>query len=497
MITKAIIEKVISDYEVKVRIPLLDSTTAFKQSVDIDGLSSATICISPKSRFIPAVGDVVFVAFEDNDAGKPVIIGCLQKETGNISSLDLNVESLNASSSINLSNNTTIGDLSYEKINSLFDIKDQEIDELKKRDIVKLYDAVGQNIDGAMTQKATTDALAKKVDNFSISIGSTNGGNPRQVKFMSINYTTATSEAGVSIKLSMVSGHGNGSSYRFLQDAILGVTYTGVVSVDVYKYYNASVGTFDGAARNYGDIFYVNDETNKIVDFYVLLGQYSTVKVTPYFRLNASTGGVITQLSGAPTYYSSGTKVYGNNSLYAKKSDIPNVSQSTGTSTTEVMSQKATTDALANKLNTSNLLNKIYPVGSIYMSTVNKSPANWGLGGIWTQILGKFLLSSDDFLNGNGVITTKGSYHVGDTGGEETHTLTVDEMPSHTHSSQTTVGWQTGGGNSVGRVTGNNGDYNGWPTTIYNTGGGLSHNNMPPYYTVYMWRRIPDDTILV
>ena len=350
MITKAIIEKVISDYEVKVRIPLLDSTTAFKQSVDIDGLSSATICISPKSRFIPAVGDIVFVAFEDNDAGKPVIIGCLQKETGNISSLDLNVESLNASSSINLSNNTTIGDLSYEKINSLFDIKDQEIDELKKRDIVKLYDAVGQNIDGAMTQKATTDSLAKKMDNFSISIGSTNGGNPRQVKFMSINYTTATSEAGVSIKLSMVSGHGNGSSYRFLQDAILGVTYTGVVSIDVYKYYNASVGTFDGAARNYGDIFYVKDETNKIVDFYVLLGQYSTVKVTPYFRLNSSTGGVITQLSGAPTYYSSGTKVYGNNSLYAKNSDIPNVSQSTGTSTTDVMSQKATTDAIPTKI---------------------------------------------------------------------------------------------------------------------------------------------------
>lgn len=332
MITKAIIEKVISDYEVKVRIPLLDSTTAFKQSVDIDGLSSATICISPKSRFIPAVGDIVFVAFEDNDAGKPVIIGCLQKETGNISSLDLNVESLNASSSINLSNNTTIGNLSYEKINSLFDIKDQEIDELKKID------------------KATTDALAKKMDNFSISIGSTNGGNPRQVKFMSINYTTATSEAGVSIKLSMVSGHGNGSSYRFLQDAILGVTYTGVVSVDVYKYYNASVGTFDGSTRNYGDIFYVKDETNKIVDFYVLLGQYSTVKVTPYFRLNASTGGVITQLSGTPTYYSSGTKVYGNNSLYAKNSDIPIVSQSTGTSTTEVMSQKATTDELAKKL---------------------------------------------------------------------------------------------------------------------------------------------------
>lgn len=482
MITKAIIEKVISDYEVKVRIPLLDSTIAFKQSVDIDGLSSATICISPKSRFIPAVGDVVFVAFEDNDAGKPVIIGCLQKETGNISSLDLNVESLNASSSINLSNNTTIGDLSYEKINSLFDIKDQEIDDLKKN--------------SAMSQKATIDALAKKMDNFSISIGSTNGGNPRQVKFMSINYTTATSEAGVSIKLSMVSGHGNGSSYRFLQDAILGVTYTGVVSVDVYKYYNASAGTFDGAARNYGDIFYVKDETNKIVDFYVLLGQYSTVKVTPYFRLNSSTGGVITQLSGTPTYYSSGTKVYGNNSLYAKNSDIPNVSQSTGTSTTDVMSQKATTDALSNKLNKSDLLNKIYPVGSVYISTEKKSPASF-LGGIWTQILGKFLLSSDDLLADDGTITTTGSYHVGDSGGEATHKLKEEEMPSHTHRSQTCVGWQTGGGNSVGRVTSNNGDYNGWPTTIYNTGGDKPHNNMPPYYTVYMWRRISGDAVLV
>ena len=206
--------------------------------------------------------------------------------------------------------------------------------------------STGTSTTQVMSQKATTDALAKKMDNFSISIGLTNGGNPRQVKFMSINYTTATSDAGVSIKLSMASGHGNGSSYRFLQDAILGVTYTGVVSVDVYKYYNASIGTFDGAARNYGDVFYVKDETNKIVDFYVLLGQYSTVKLTPYFRLNSSTGGVITQLSGTPTYYSSGTKVYGNNSLYAKKSDIPNVSQSTGTSTTDVMSQKATTDEL-------------------------------------------------------------------------------------------------------------------------------------------------------
>ena len=119
MITKAIIEKVISDYEVKVRIPLLDSTTAFKQSVDIDGLSSATICISPKSRFIPAVGDVVFVAFEDNNFGKPVVIGYLYRENIGNSKPDMVINSLSVDLSAHLTEDTTIGDVTSEDIKHL------------------------------------------------------------------------------------------------------------------------------------------------------------------------------------------------------------------------------------------------------------------------------------------------------------------------------------------------------------------------------------------
>lgn len=154
------------------------------------------------------------------------------------------------------------------------------------------------------------------------------------------------------------------------------------------------------------------------------------------------------------------------------------------------------------------LMSTVYPVGSIYMSTVNKSPASF-LGGKWTQILGKFLLSSDDFLNDDGVITTNGSYHVGDTGGEATHTLTTSEMPSHRHSLYSSSGYSgdsIGLGNNNGKYlacTLNAGNVGYYDTTktgsacLSNTGDGTAHNNMPPYYTVYMWERVPDDTVIV
>ncbi len=74
-------------------------------------------------------------------------------------------------------------------------------------------------------------------------------------------------------------------------------------------------------------------------------------------------------------------------------------------------------------------------------------------------------------------------------GGSKTVTLTKDQMPSHSHTCTTAIGWQTGGGNAVGRVTANNGNWNGWGTTINATGGDQPHENMPPYLTLYMWRR--------
>ena len=68
-----------------------------------------------------------------------------------------------------------------------------------------------------------------------------------------------------------------------------------------------------------------------------------------------------------------------------------------------------------------NFLNLVYPVGSIYWSSNNTNPGTL-FGGTWTQIKDRFILAAGDY-NSNGA-----------TGGAATVTLTVSNMPSHTHS---------------------------------------------------------------
>lgn len=67
-----------------------------------------------------------------------------------------------------------------------------------------------------------------------------------------------------------------------------------------------------------------------------------------------------------------------------------------------------------------NIIDTIYPVGSIYMSVVNTSPSTL-FGGTWVQIEDTFLLAAGT------------NHSAGTTGGEENHTLTTQEMPTHNH----------------------------------------------------------------
>ena len=114
----------------------------------------------------------------------------------------------------------------------------------------------------------------------------------------------------------------------------------------------------------------------------------------------------------------------------------------------------------------------VYPVGSIYMSVNSTSPATL-FGGTWEQLENRFLLGAGS------------SYTAGSTGGEETHTLTIDEMPSHNHGFKRTTNAISSGSNFARMATNGTGDDN----LITNTGGGQAHNNMPPYLAVYIWKR--------
>lgn len=123
------------------------------------------------------------------------------------------------------------------------------------------------------------------------------------------------------------------------------------------------------------------------------------------------------------------------------------------------------------------LLDFFYPVGSIYIAYNHTDPGTL-FGGTWERIREKFLWATSE--QGN----------IGATGGESTHTLTVAEMPSHTHKDGTdgTTGFKAtmvGSGASSAAVYF---DANtGRDTTA--TGGGQAHNNMPPYIQVSIWRR--------
>mgnify|MGYP004506849635 CR=1 FL=1 len=139
--------------------------------------------------------------------------------------------------------------------------------------------------------------------------------------------------------------------------------------------------------------------------------------------------------------------------------------------------QNVTTDSLT--IDSKSLLDRTYPVGSIYMSTVSTNPKDL-FGGTWQALGGRFLIGADD------------TYKAGATAGEATHKLTIAEMPSHAHPNTIRVNWYndsrenspmfSGWGNSnlqLDRMTINTGF----------VGENNAHNNMPPYLSVYMWKR--------
>ena len=148
------------------------------------------------------------------------------------------------------------------------------------------------------------------------------------------------------------------------------------------------------------------------------------------------------------------------------------------------------------------ILDKAYPVGSYYISHNSTSPATL-FGGTWTRINNEFLYCMGD--NANKPDDSSANLSVGATGGSATHehttgdyTLTVNEIPKHSHTVDVTqVDSNYGATTSGGIGYGGRLYVNGGTLSTSNTGGAQAHNhgntgtssNIPPYVAVYCWRR--------
>ena len=141
---------------------------------------------------------------------------------------------------------------------------------------------------------------------------------------------------------------------------------------------------------------------------------------------------------------------------------------------------QTTADVIIKLNQLTNTVNALIPsVGEIYITLSEENP-NLKFGGTWEQIKDVFLLASGDI------------YSVGSTGGEATHALTIEEMPSHVHTYKRHMLNRDEDGVNTGEsgygVTNKTIDIYNAETDAF--GGGQAHNNMPPYLTVYVWKRV-------
>ena len=165
----------------------------------------------------------------------------------------------------------------------------------------------------------------------------------------------------------------------------------------------------------------------------------------------------------------------------------------------------------ADILDSSDVVNIIYPVDSIFFTMANVNPSSYFVGTTWAQI------SQGRFISGVGTGTDANSntltLSAGNNTGEYTHSITEAELPPHNHDGYSSVtgdenapteavwdSYFTGKtitrhsdqGHSSRVVTG--------PTTpriqlsgivkTFDVGGGDAHNNTPPSFGLYVWRRL-------
>jgi len=200
-------------------------------------------------------------------------------------------------------------------------------------------------------------------------------------------------------------------------------------------------------------------------------GAFTTLSTTGLATLNSAT---ISGTSTLTTVDINGGAIDGT-AIGANSAST--VAATTLTATTVTATGNVNTSGGELQIDGTNVLEKVYPVGSIYINATSATNPATLLGfGTWVAFgAGKVIVGLDssdtDFDTAE------------ETGGAKTHTLSISEIPSHTHSLSTS---DNPGGTGAIEVAG------GAPTstqTTQATGGGGAHNNLQPYIVAYMWKR--------
>lgn len=122
-----------------------------------------------------------------------------------------------------------------------------------------------------------------------------------------------------------------------------------------------------------------------------------------------------------------------------------------------------------------------HPVGSIYITTSSMFNPATQWGGTWEKTAA-----------GRCLIGASSAYPLGSTGGENTHSLSVQEMPKHQHATANgaPIWSQSDGYGSIlaNSSSGANKANLASSGTTY-AGDSQAHNNMQPYLSVNIWKR--------
>lgn len=130
-------------------------------------------------------------------------------------------------------------------------------------------------------------------------------------------------------------------------------------------------------------------------------------------------------------------------------------------------------------------VNLIYPIGSIYISINSKNPSEI-FGGTWERIKGKMLIGVDEDDTDFNASSKMG--------GEKEVTLTTNEIPYmeaeiyDTLDNKLNTGYN-GGAANTNIISTTASENMGRNLKAKFNGGGQPHNNLPPYYTVYIFVR--------